>query len=187
MKSMTACQAALEKRKTPTAKKGANRKGGIRCQLIIEVYTIPRIGGIQPKRFPTRHLQKLYKELLDSGKIHPGKYWRAGRSTTSVRCVYLMPHAALQNGVGVKTVSSMPDHSDVHPPHLYPRYKAEAGRGSPDHGRLHGASHVKRKGTKKRKRTGQEAKLPIQCASNLSGHFGVWVTVWGKGKHRQPW
>ena len=184
---MTACQAALEKRKIPTAKKGANRKGSIRCQLIIEVYTIPRIGDIKLKKLTTRHLQKLYKKLLGDRKIHPGKYWRAGRSTTSVRCVYLMPHAALQNGADVKTVSSMPDHYDVHPPHLYPRYEAAAGRGCPDHGRLHGASHVKRKGTKKRKRTGQEAKLPIQCASNLSGHFGVWVTVWGKGKQRQPW
>ncbi len=29
-----------------------------------------------------------------------------------------------------------------------------------------------------RKRTGREAKLPIQCASNLSGRFGMWVTVW---------
>ena len=187
MKSMTACQAALEKGKTPTAKKGANRKGGIRCQLIIEVYTIPRIGDIKLKKLTTRHPQKLYKKLFRGRKIHLGKGQNAGRSTTTVRCAHLMLHAALQNGADVKTVSSMPDHYDVHPPHLYPRYEAAAGRGSPNHGRLHGASHVKRKGTKKRKRTGQEAKLPIQCASNLSGHFRMWVTVWGKGKQRQPW
>lgn len=30
----------------------------------------------------------------------------------------------------------------------------------------------------KKRRIGQEAKLPIRCASNLSGRFGVWVTVW---------
>lgn len=159
MKSMTACQAALEKGKTPTAKKGANRKGSIRCQLIIEVYTIPRIGDIKLKKLTTRHLQKLYKELLDSGKIHPGKYWRAGRSTTTVRCAHLMLHAALQNGVGVKTVSSMPDHSDVHPPHLYPRYEAAAGRGSPDHGRLHGASHEKRESAPGRKQNFRSSAL----------------------------
>lgn len=159
MKSMTACQAALEKGKTPTAKKGANRKGGIRCQLIIEVYTISRIGDIQPKRFPIRHPQKLYKKLLGDRKIHPGKYWRAGRSAASVRCVFLMPHAALQNGVGVKTVSSMPDHSDVHPPHPYPRYEAAAGRGSPNHGRLHGASHEKRKSAPGRKQNFRSSAL----------------------------
>lgn len=50
---------------------------------------------------------------------------------------------ALQNGVDVKNVSSMLGH--FHPPHLYPRHEAEAGRGCPDHGRLHGANHVKRK------------------------------------------
>ena len=31
----------------------------------------------------------------------------------------------------------------LHPPHLYTCYSAEAGRGSPDHGCLHGTSYVK--------------------------------------------
>ena len=44
-----------------------------RYQLIIEQYTVPRIGSIKLKRQTTRHLQKLYKELLESGRIHVGK------------------------------------------------------------------------------------------------------------------
>lgn len=35
-----------------------------RYELIIETYTIPRIGNIKLKKLTTRHLQKLYKELL---------------------------------------------------------------------------------------------------------------------------
>lgn len=37
-----------------------------RYQLIIEVYTIPRIFDIKLKKLTTRHLQKLYKESLES-------------------------------------------------------------------------------------------------------------------------
>ena len=43
-----------------------------RYQLIIEQYTVPRIGSIKLKKLTTRHLQKLYKELLESGRIHIG-------------------------------------------------------------------------------------------------------------------
>ena len=143
-----------------------------RYQLIIETYTIPRIGDIQPKRFTIRHLQKLYKELLESRKIHSGKGQNTGLSTTTVRCAHLMLHAVLQGGAGVKTVSSMPGHSDVHPPHPYPRYEAEAGQGCPNHGRLHGASHVKRKGTKKCKSAKKHPKSEdFRCFVELLGGF----------------
>ena len=62
-----------------------------------------------------------------------------------------MLYAALQNGVDVKdrVQHAGPLRCRIHPPHLHPCYKAEAERGCPGHGRLHGASHVKRKGTKK--------------------------------------
>ena len=36
-----------------------------RYELIIETYTIPRIGNVKLKKLTTRHLQKLYKELLE--------------------------------------------------------------------------------------------------------------------------
>ena len=39
-----------------------------RYELIIEHYTIPRIGSVKLKELTTRHLQKLYKELLENRK-----------------------------------------------------------------------------------------------------------------------
>ena len=58
-----------------------------RYELIIETYTIPRIGHIKLKKLTTRHLQKLYKELLESGRIHIGKNQDKGLSTTTVHSV----------------------------------------------------------------------------------------------------
>ena len=49
-----------------------------RYQLIIEAYTIPQIGDNKLKKLTIRHLQKLYKELLESGRIHRGKGQRKG-------------------------------------------------------------------------------------------------------------
>ena len=56
-----------------------------RCQLIIETYTIPPIRDIKMKKLTTRHLQKLYKGLLDKRRVRPGKGQSAGLSTTTVR------------------------------------------------------------------------------------------------------
>lgn len=39
-----------------------------RYELIIETYTIPRIGNIKLKKLTTRHLQKLYKEFIGGGQ-----------------------------------------------------------------------------------------------------------------------
>ena len=39
-----------------------------RYELIIEQYTVPRIGNIKLKKLTTRHLQKLYKELLEAAE-----------------------------------------------------------------------------------------------------------------------
>ena len=58
-----------------------------RYELIIETYTIPRIGHIKLKKLTTRHLQKLYKELLESGRIHVGKKQNKGLSSTTVHSV----------------------------------------------------------------------------------------------------
>ena len=70
-----------------------------RYQLIIEHDTIPRIGNIKLKKLTTRHLQKLYKELLESGRIHIGKNQDKGLSTTTVHSVHLMLHCALDRAV----------------------------------------------------------------------------------------
>ena len=46
-----------------------------RYELIIEHYTIPRIGSVKLKKLTTRRLQEktYYKELLEDGRIHIGK------------------------------------------------------------------------------------------------------------------
>lgn len=77
-----------------------------RYELIIERYTIPRIGSIKLKKLTTRHLQKLYKELLEDGRIHVGKEQTQGLSTTTVRSVHLMLHAALKRAVKERLIST---------------------------------------------------------------------------------
>ena len=77
-----------------------------RYELIIEQYTVPRIGNIKLKKLTTRHLQKLYKELLESGRIHVGKSQDKGLSTTTVHSVHLMLHCALDRAVNYTYIYS---------------------------------------------------------------------------------
>ena len=79
-----------------------------RYELIIETYTIPRIGHIKLKKLTTRHLQKLYKELLESGRIHIGKNQDKGLSTTTVHSVHLMLHCALDRAVKERLIPRNP-------------------------------------------------------------------------------
>ena len=79
-----------------------------RYQLIIEQYTVPRIGSIKLKKLTTRHLQKLYKELLESGRIHVGKSQDKGLSTTTVHSVHLMLHCALERAVKERLIPRNP-------------------------------------------------------------------------------
>ena len=79
-----------------------------RYQLIIEQYTVPRIGNIKLKKLTTRHLQKLYKELLESGRIHVGKSQDKGLSTTTVHSVHLMLHCAMDRAVKERLIPRNP-------------------------------------------------------------------------------
>ena len=79
-----------------------------RYELIIETYTIPRIGNIKLKKLTTRHLQKLYKELLESGRIHVGKNQNKGLSSTTVHSVHLMLHCALDRAVKERLIPRNP-------------------------------------------------------------------------------
>ena len=79
-----------------------------RYQLIIEQYTVPRIGSVKLKKLTTRHLQKLYKELLENGRIHIGKNQDKGLSTTTVRSVHLMLHCALDRAVKEQLIPRNP-------------------------------------------------------------------------------
>ncbi len=90
-----------------------------RYQLMVEQYTIPRIGSIKLTKLTSHDLQKLYKELMENGRIaRKSGHGNPGLSSTTVRSLHLMLHSAfatlaLQNGVDVKTVSSMLGHYDA--------------------------------------------------------------------------
>ena len=86
-----------------------------RYELIIETYTIPRIGTIKLKKLTTRHLQKLYKELLESGRIHIGKNQDKSLSTTTVRSVHLMLHCALDRAVKERLIQRNPSEDCIVP------------------------------------------------------------------------
>ena len=79
-----------------------------RYELIIEKYTIPRIGSVKLKKLTTRHLQKLYKELLEGGRIHIGKGQEKGLSTTTVHSTHLMLHATLDRAVKERLIPRNP-------------------------------------------------------------------------------
>ena len=86
-----------------------------RYELIIEHYTIPRIGSVKLKKLTTRHLQKLYKELLEGGRIHIGKNQDKGLSTTTVRSVHLMLHCALDRAVKERLIQRNPSDDCIVP------------------------------------------------------------------------
>ena len=86
-----------------------------RYQLIIEQYTVPRIGNIKLKKLTTRHLQKLYKELLESGRIHVGKNQDKGLSTTTVHSVHLMLHCAFQRAIKERLIPRNPTEDCIAP------------------------------------------------------------------------
>ena len=60
------------------------------------------------KKLTTRHLQKLYKGLLESGRIHVGKNQDRGLSATSVHSVHRMLHCALEQAVKERLIPRPP-------------------------------------------------------------------------------
>lgn len=74
-----------------------------------------RIGTIKLKKLTTRHLQRLYKELLEEGRIHIGKTQVKGLSTTMVRSVHLMLHAALERAVKERLIPRNPTEDCIAP------------------------------------------------------------------------
>ncbi|MFB2011152.1 hypothetical protein ACEVJK_10095 [Flintibacter sp. P01028] len=76
--------------------------------MMAEKYTIPRIGIVKLKKLTTRHLQKLYKELLESGRVQIGKSQSKGLSTTTVHSVHLMLHVALDRAVKERFIPHNP-------------------------------------------------------------------------------
>ena len=65
----------------------------------------------------------------------------------------------------------------LHPAYLHPRYPADAGSSSGNHGQLHDPDDVAHSEMQP-KTPGRKAKLPAQCSLTLSAHFPVWVKLW---------
>ena len=71
-----------------------------RYQLMVEQYTIPRIGSIKLTKLTAHDLQKLYKELMENGRIdRKSGHGNPGLSSTTVRSLHLMLHNAFERAV----------------------------------------------------------------------------------------
>ena len=87
-----------------------------RYQLMIETYTIPRIGDIKLKNLTSRQLQKFYKDLLEDGRVNrkSGK-GNPGLSSTTVRSVHLMLHCAFQRAIKERLIPRNPTEDCIAP------------------------------------------------------------------------
>ena len=77
-----------------------------RYRLVIETYTIPRIGKIKLKKLTSRDLQKLHKDLLEHGRVNQ----RSGRgnhslNNTTMRNIYLMLYSAFERAVKARLIA----------------------------------------------------------------------------------
>ena len=71
-----------------------------RYRLMIETYIIPRVGRIKLKKLTYRDLQKLYKDLMEKGRVNTkSEHGDPGLSGTMVRSVHLMLHCAFERAV----------------------------------------------------------------------------------------
>ena len=86
-----------------------------RYHLMIETYTIPRIGKIKLTKLTSRDLQKLYKDLMENGRVHVGKNQSPGLSSTTVRSVHLMLHCAFERAVKERLISRNPTDDCIAP------------------------------------------------------------------------
>ena len=87
-----------------------------RYHLIIETYTIPRIGKIKLKKLTSRDLQKLYKDLMEHGRVkkRSGK-GNPGLSSTTVRSVHLTLHCAFERAVKERLIPRNPTDDCIAP------------------------------------------------------------------------
>ena len=87
-----------------------------RYHLIIETYTIPRIGRIKLKKLTSRDLQKLYKDLMEKGRVQKrsGK-GNPGLSSTTVRSVHLTLHCAFERAVKERLIPRNPTDDCIAP------------------------------------------------------------------------
>lgn len=87
-----------------------------RYRLMIETYTIPRIGKIKLKKLTSRDLQKLYKDLMEKGRVNTKSgHGDPGLSSTTVRSVHLMLHCAFERAVKERLIPRNPTDDCIAP------------------------------------------------------------------------
>ncbi len=87
-----------------------------RYKLMIETYTIPRIGKIKLKKLTSRDLQKMYKDLMEHGRVNQRSgHGNPGLSSTTVRSVHLMLHSAFERAVKERLIPRNPTNDCIAP------------------------------------------------------------------------
>ena len=87
-----------------------------RYKLMIETYTTPRIGKIKLKKLTSRNLQKLYKDLMEHGRVNQRSgHGNPGLSSTTVRSVHLMLHSAFERAVKERLIPRNPTDDCIAP------------------------------------------------------------------------
>ncbi len=82
----------------------------------IELYVIPRIGDIKLNRLTSRELQKLYKDLLENGRLREvQKEKNPGLSSSTVRGIHMMLHNALDRAVKERLILRNPTEDCIIP------------------------------------------------------------------------
>lgn len=82
----------------------------------MEEYTIPRIGHIKLNKLTSREIQKLYKDLLENGRLRKKQRKKhPGLSGSTVRRVHIMLHSALDQAVKERLLIRNPADSCVVP------------------------------------------------------------------------
>ena len=113
-----------------------------RYHLMVEQYTIPRIGNIKLTKLTAHDLQKLYKELMENGRIdRKSGHGSPELSSTTVRSLHLMLHNALDRAVKEKLILGNPTENCIvpkiekqemkilHPDHIHAYLDAAERRG----------------------------------------------------------
>ena len=87
-----------------------------RYHLMVEQYTIPRIGNIKLTKLTAHDLQKLYKELMENGRINrKSGHGNPGLSSTTVRSPHLMLHNAFERAIKERLILRNPTEDCIAP------------------------------------------------------------------------
>lgn len=86
-----------------------------RYELMMNVYTIPCIGGIKLTKLTARNLQKLYTDLQENGRAHPTTKSGTGLSSTTVHSLHLMLHCAFERAVEERLIQRNPTDDCIAP------------------------------------------------------------------------